>query len=71
MTTLAPPAPTVIMSSGFLGNISGIPVQQTGAAVFTGAAVATEVPGIRWRVVGWQIGVVGVSLVLGAGVMVM
>jgi hypothetical protein len=71
MTTLERPAVTVVMSSGFLGNVSGIPVQQTGAAVFTGAAVVTEVPGVRWRTVGWQVGIVGVSLVLGAGVMVM
>jgi hypothetical protein len=64
------PAPTVVMSSGFLGASNGSIVaapQQSGPAVFTGAAApGFGVPMGSWRAMGWQTGVMAISVVLGA-----
>ncbi|CAO2653945.1 Nn.00g106780.m01.CDS01 [Neocucurbitaria sp. VM-36] len=65
---LPPPAPVVSMPTGFLSpsNTSVVPVEQTGVVQFTGAAVpGAEVPRIRWRAFGWQVGVLGMSVMFG------
>lgn len=66
----APPAPTAVMSSGFLGpsnsNIVAAP-QQSGPAVFTGAATpGIGVPGVVWREMGCSVVVMWVG-VFGGG----
>jgi hypothetical protein len=66
----AAPASTVAMSSGFLGSSNSTAVaapQQSGPAVFTGAAThGVQVPRLRWTVMGCQLSVVGMSVLLGA-----
>ncbi|KAF2031012.1 hypothetical protein EK21DRAFT_64355 [Setomelanomma holmii] len=60
---------TIVESSGFLqpSNSSIAPAQQTGVAQFTGAAVrGSEVPSLRWRLMGWQVDVLGISVAIGA-----
>jgi hypothetical protein len=60
------PAPTVIVSSGFL-NSTGIALQQSGLPIFTGAAVpGAEVPVLRWGVIAWQSCIMILGMVIGA-----
>jgi hypothetical protein len=71
-TPTGPLVPTVIMASGFLAssNVSALPAQQTGPAVFTGAAMlGVQVPTIQWTAVGWQVGLLGCSVFVGAMVL--